>query len=158
MTWTGDIKLVKGALDEWDVCESKEADTPGMTDEYDVQSFLNADFMSKEFAAKYRRTAAKLNYLALDNPMIAFAYKEASRTMSSPKQGEEVKLKRILRPTTTYRFEWQDYPGVLTGYTDSDWAGCKLHPEIHQWRSHFARFAPSAPLLTDSSWCGPFEC
>ena len=44
-----------------------------MTDEYDLQSFLNADFMSKEFAAKYRRTAAKLNYLALDNPMIAFA-------------------------------------------------------------------------------------
>ena len=84
LTWTGDIKLVKGPLDEWDMCESKEADTPGMTDEYDVQSFLNADFMSKEFAATYRRTAAKLNYLALDNPMIAFASKEASRTMSSP--------------------------------------------------------------------------
>ena len=52
MTWTGDIKLVKEALDEWDMCESKEADTPGMTDEYDVQSYVNAGFMSKEFAAK----------------------------------------------------------------------------------------------------------
>ena len=40
------------------ISESKEADTPGMTDEYDVQSYLNADFMCKEFAAKYRRTAA----------------------------------------------------------------------------------------------------
>ena len=113
------------------MCESKEADTPGMTDEYDVQSFLNADFTSKEPAAKNRRTAAKLNFLALDNPMIAFASKEASRTISSPKQGEEVKLRRILRflrkrPTTTNRFEWHDYPGVLTKYTDSDWAGCKL--------------------------------
>ena len=63
--------------------------------------------------------------------MIAFASKEASRSMSSPKQGEEIKLRRILRflrkrPTTTYRYEWQDHPGELTGYTDSDWAGCKL--------------------------------
>ena len=102
-----------------------------MTDEYDVQSVSNADFMSKESAAKFRRTAAKLNYLALDNPLIAFASKEASRSMSSPRQREEVKLKRILRflrkrPTTTFLYEWQDHPGELTGYTDSDWAGCKL--------------------------------
>ena len=70
-------------------------------------------------------------YLALDNPLIAFASKEASRSMSSPRQGEEVTLKRILRilrkrPTTTYLFEWQDHPGELTGYTDSDWTACKL--------------------------------
>ena len=51
--------------------------------------------------------------------------------MSSPRQGEEVKLKRILRflrkrPTTTYLSERQDHPGELTGYTDSDWACCML--------------------------------
>ena len=62
MTWTGNVKLVKEALDEWDMREAKEVETPGMTDEYDVQSLLNADLMSKESAAKYRRTAAKLNY------------------------------------------------------------------------------------------------
>ena len=72
-----------------------------------------------------------MNYLALDNPLIALASKEASRSMSAPGEGEEVKLKRILRflrkrPTTTYLYEWQDHPGELTGYTDSDWAGCKL--------------------------------
>ena len=43
----------------------------------------------------------------------------------------KVKLKIILRflrkrPTTTYLYEGQDHPGDLTGYTDSDWAGCKL--------------------------------
>ena len=42
-------------------------------------------FMSKESAAKYRRTAATLNYLALDNPLIAFASKEASRSMRRTK-------------------------------------------------------------------------
>ena len=131
VTWTGNLKLVKEALDDWDTREAKEVETPGMTEEYDVQSFLNADLMSKESAAKYRRTAAKLNYLALDNPLVAFASKEASRSVSAPRQGEEVKLKRILRflrkrPTTTYLYVWQDLPGELTGYTDSDWAGCKF--------------------------------
>ena len=87
MTWTGNVKLVKDALVEWDMREAKEVETPGMTDEYDMQSLLNADLMSKESAAKYRRTAAKLNYLALGNPLIAFASKEASRSMSSPRQG-----------------------------------------------------------------------
>ena len=107
------------------MCAAKVVETPGMTEEYDVQSFPNADLLSKESAAKCRRTAAKLNYLALDNPWTAFASKEASRSMSSPRQGEEVKLKRIWRflqkrPTTTYLFEWQDQPGDSTGYTDSD--------------------------------------
>ena len=77
LTWTGNVKLVKEALDEWDMREANEVETPGMTDEYDVQSLLNADLMSKESAAKYRRTAAKLNYLALDNPLIAFASKRS---------------------------------------------------------------------------------
>ena len=65
VTWTGNLELVKEALDEWDMCEAKEVEMPGMTEVYDVQIFLNADLMSKESAAKYRRTAAKLNYLAL---------------------------------------------------------------------------------------------
>ena len=109
LTWTGDVKLVNEALQEWDM-SSNGLETLGMIDEYDVSSHEIADFMSKEEAAKCRRTAAKLNYLSSDNPMIAFASKEASRSMWSRKQGEEIKLKRILRclrkrPTTTYRYE-----------------------------------------------------
>ena len=99
LTGTGNVKLVKEALDEWDTCEAKEVETPGMTDEYDVQSFLSADLMSKESAAMYRRTAAKLNYLALDNSLIAFASKEGSRSTSSPRQGEE---EHIEIPAETY--------------------------------------------------------
>ena len=85
VTWTGNPKLVKEALDEWDMCEAEEVEMPGMTGEYDAQSFLNADHKSKESAAKYRRTAAKLNYLARDNPLMAFASKEASRSLSAPR-------------------------------------------------------------------------
>ena len=36
LTWTGNVKLVKEALDEWDMCEAKEVETLGMIDEYDV--------------------------------------------------------------------------------------------------------------------------
>ena len=94
LTWTGDVKLVNEELQEWDMSTSYGLETPGLIDEYDVRSHEIAEFMSKEETAKYRRTAAKLNYLSLDNPMIAFASKEASRSMSSPKQGEDIKLKR----------------------------------------------------------------
>ena len=89
LTWTGDVKLGNEALQEWDMSNSFGLETPGMIDEYDVSSHENAEFMSKEEAAKYRRTAAKLNYLPLDNPMNACASNEASRSMSSPKQGED---------------------------------------------------------------------
>ena len=42
LTWTGNVKLVKEALDKWDMGEATEVETPGMTDECDVQSFPNA--------------------------------------------------------------------------------------------------------------------
>ena len=40
-----------------------------------------------------------------------------------------MKIKRALRflrgsPTCTWNFEWQDQVRVLTGFSDSDWAGC----------------------------------
>ena len=51
--------------------------------------------------------------------------------MSSPKQEEEMKLRRIRkffrkRPTTTYRYEWQDHPGELTRCPNNDWVDCKV--------------------------------
>ena len=125
-------------------------ETPGMTEEYDVQSFPNADLMSKESAAKCRRTAAKLTYLAIDNPLIAFVSKEASRSMSSPRQGEEVKLKRILtflrkRPTTTSlrvagSSRRLDRPG----------AGCNL---TRRSTSESAWIALVVSLVSNSSGC-----
>ena len=68
LTWTRDVKLVNEALQEWDKSTSNGLETSGMIDEYDVSSHEIAEFMSKEEAAKYRRTAAKFNYLSLDHP------------------------------------------------------------------------------------------
>ena len=35
---------MKEALHEWDMSESEKAETPGMTDEYDLQSYPNGVF------------------------------------------------------------------------------------------------------------------
>ena len=138
LTWTGDVKLVKEALYERDVCEAKEVETPGMNDAYDVQGFLIADFMSKESAVKCRRTAAELNHLALDNPLIAFAPNDVSKSMSSPRQGEDVKLKRLLRffrkrPTTNVSVRVAGSSSRID-WVHRLWLGrLQAPPEIHQW-------------------------
>ena len=95
LTWTGDVKLVNEALQEWDMSTSDGLETPGMIDECDVSSHEIAEFMSKEEAAKYRRTAAKLNYLSLDNPMIAFGSKRGFKVneFTQTRRGDQTKKK-----------------------------------------------------------------
>ena len=68
-TWTGDVKLVNEALQELDMSTSNSLETPGLIDDYEVSSHEIAEVTSKEAAARYRRTVAKLNYHSLDNPM-----------------------------------------------------------------------------------------
>ena len=80
--------------------------------------------------ARYRRAAAKLNYLALDNPCIAYASKEVSRKMSDPEPSDEKSIIRVLRylkqsGMVEYLYKWQDSPTEILVYTDSDWAGCQ---------------------------------
>ena len=50
--------------------------------------------------------------------------------MAAPRRSGMNNIKRILRylrncPASVYKFDCQDAPGVLTGYSDSDWAGCR---------------------------------
>ena len=142
LTWARDVKLVNEALQEWDMSTSNGLETPGMID-YDVSSHEIAEFMSKEEAAKYH--------------MIAFASKEASRSMSSPKQGEEIKIEKnteILAEATDNNVSIRmagSSRRVDRVYRERlGWL--QAHPEIHQWGCHYARFASSTPLFTDSSW------
>jgi hypothetical protein len=86
--------------------------------------------MEKEDAIMYRSGAAKMNYASFDNPKIAYAAKEVSRSMANPMKGDEIKLKRVLRylrsnPTCESEFKWQEMPDTIDGLSDSDWAGCK---------------------------------
>ena len=128
MEWEGDQKLVRSLKTEWGMQECKGVGTPGIKEE--AETVKNDEIIQdKKRVAKYRRGAAQLNYLALDNPKIAYASKEVSRLMANPTEEGERKLKRAIRflhdePTVVYQYRWQDPPREVSCFTDSDWAGC----------------------------------
>jgi len=77
----------------------------------------------------YRGVAARLNYLAPDRADIGYAVKEAARDMSAPRQSSMRKLRKIGRyligkPRLVSKFAWQEWPSLVSAFTDSDWAGC----------------------------------
>ena len=66
--------------------------------------------------------------MAPDRPDVAYAVKEAARSMSQPTKIGMRKLKRIGRyllgaPRAVATFEWQKLPGTVTAFIDSDLAG-----------------------------------
>lgn len=86
--------------------------------------------MSWRDARKYRKVAKRCNFLALDRPDIVYAAKEASKTMSEPKEADWVKLERLARhlkqnPRLVYKYRWQARENILA-MPDADWAGCKI--------------------------------
>ena len=83
-------------------------------------------------AAKYRQLAATVNYLALDRPDVQYAASVLGRAMSRPTVQSMAALKRVARYLHKHRAVEFEYvrvrgneAGMLTGYSDSDWAGCK---------------------------------
>ena len=85
--------------------------------------------MTPEGAARFRRGAAKLNYIAQDRGDIAYTSKEISKRMARPEVGDEVMIVRAVEylrryPRWVSTYGWQSAPGGLTAYTDSDWGGC----------------------------------
>ena len=82
-------------------------------------------------ATLYRSVAARANYLAQDRPDLMYGAKEVCRFMAKPTVGAWKALKRLGRylikvPRRVLMYNWQGRESVLTGYTDSDWAGCNL--------------------------------
>ena len=85
--------------------------------------------MCAEDAKKYRGVVARLNYIAPERVDMQFAVKEAARSMAKPKVKDWnalVRLGKYLkgRPRMILKYEWQASQGMITTYTDSDWAGC----------------------------------
>ena len=86
--------------------------------------------LGPEEARLYRGVAARFNYIAPDRADIAFAVKEAARSMSAPRESDLKKLRRLGKyllgkPRLIMRFQWQDPTSTITAFTDSDWAGCQ---------------------------------
>ena len=84
--------------------------------------------MIPEDQTKYRALAARLNFLAVDQPDLLYAAKECSRKMSKPRNKDREAIKRICRyfiacPGMVHSYWWQDEPNTITVYCDTDWAG-----------------------------------
>ena len=81
-------------------------------------------------AKEFRALAARANYLAADRADIQFAVKELCRGMAKPTRGDWRKIKRLGRyligkPRVVVKYVYQEENKNITGYTDSNWAGCK---------------------------------
>ena len=60
-----------------------------------------------------------------------YTVKELCRGMANPTNTHWHKLKRLGRylvenRRTVMRYNWQGHEGEVTGYSDSDWAGCRV--------------------------------
>ena len=78
----------------------------------------------------FRAMAAIPNYLAADRPDVEYAAKEICRKVAKPAEGDWRKLIRLGRylkiaPSCILTYPWQEAAEVPTGFSDSDWAGCR---------------------------------
>ena len=84
--------------------------------------------LSDSAVTQYRKCAARLNYLALDRPDLAYSAKELCRRMSAPDNQDWDALCRAVRylagaPRMVYHYPWQAR-APLTVFVDTDFAGC----------------------------------
>ena len=80
-------------------------------------------------ATAYRSVTARLNYIGPDRVDVQYATKEAARHMAAPRATHLEALRKLGkyiagRPRLVSHFKWQATMSMVTGFTDSDWAGC----------------------------------
>ena len=99
----GDDKLVKGLLEEYG-SGRKSAETPGLPGaaKLEKEEEVEAALMDSSQAARFRRGAAKLNYVAQDRGDVAYASKEMSKHMARPRLGDERMLIRAVEYLRSY--------------------------------------------------------
>ena len=129
ITWQGDPRhqrLLEDyfGMDSTTKTLSKNGYDDGDTN--DEEGLTEAEFRS------YRMLAARLNYLAQDNPMVQYTAKEVCRAMSFPNVKDFVRIKKVVRflkglGQVVWKYYWQgeEEAGNIKVYVDSDWAGCK---------------------------------
>ena len=77
----------------------------------------------------FRRAAARINYIVLDRLDLSFASRVAASKMSSPKEEDDILIKRIIRyfqgrPKVAIHHGFHEPGQDCIFLTDSEWAGC----------------------------------
>jgi len=119
-------KYCKEILKKFEMESWKEASTPMPS-----SCYMDADSAGKSVdQTKYRGLIGSLLYLTASRPNIMFAVCLCARYQANPKKSDFKAAKRILKylKGTSIVGLWypSHYPIHLIGYSDSDFAGCKL--------------------------------
>ena len=88
--------------------------------------------LDKDEMKAFRMLAARLNYIAQDDPTVQFAAKELCRKMSSATKKDFTKLKKLVWflvgvEEVLWEYPWQNEreATAIKIQVDSDWAGCE---------------------------------
>jgi len=120
-------KYCKEILKKFEMDKCKEATTPMST-----SCYMDANAtITKVDQTKYRGLIASLLYLIANKPDTMFAVCLCARFQSNPKESHLKAAKRILKYLKGTSIVGLWYPSHspihLVGYSDSDFAGCKLN-------------------------------
>ena len=123
----GENKYIEKMATDWNMEKCSAVSTPGTSE--DKREDGGDEELPPNEASLYRRSAAMGVYMSHDRPDISFAAKEVARGMARPTKKDVIKLKRLIRylkhsQRKVLNFRWQEEPGAIDVYSDSDWAGC----------------------------------
>ena len=107
----------------------------------------NALVMSCTVELQLWALSARLLYLSMDRPEVAFAAKELCRHFAHPTQTGVEALKRAVRfllglPRLVWAFPFQEHTHNLRVYVDTDFGGCQIYASIDVWWHRDARLSP----------------
>ena len=109
---------------------SKKLTKDGYKDD-DVKDAADSQELDIQECKSYRMLAARLNFIAQDNPAIQYSAKEIWRNMARPETAHFAKIKKLARfllgvKTVEWEYPWQEEQQAVKVYvlSDSDWAGC----------------------------------
>jgi hypothetical protein len=111
--------------------DSKALIKNGYKEEATIEGEPEVEGLSPEEQRNYRALAARVNYIAQDNPCVQFSAKEACRRMANPTVPDFQKMKKLAHfmvglKDVKFCYEWQSEEEAceLEIFVDSDWAGC----------------------------------
>ena len=131
-SYEADTKHIPAMLKALNMEHCKSLNTPGAKKDEIKSNMQNEIEMENWAATKFRAVVATCNYLSADRPDIQFATKECSKRLAKPVQADWDMLKHLLRylagkARAVQWFWWRPcWSGLLRGYSDSDWVGCRV--------------------------------
>ena len=130
ITWQGDPRHFDSLQEYFGMDDKTKVLTKNGYADGPEQVELRETELSMEDCKAFRMIAARLNYMAQDNPWLQFPAKEVCRNMANPRASDFMKIKRLVRflkgaGEIKFLYAWQneDEACDITVLVDSDWAG-----------------------------------